>query len=253
MVHNIMAKAWQDWEIQLIRDKYPTCATNIPELSHRSAQQIMAKAHRIGVRNRGKRKIWTPEEIKLLTENWDGKDTAIPGLDRSYQEMAHKASALGLRVRNGAFYTDEEDEAIRKAYESGMEPELSGRSQLSIQARARKLGLKKAEWTREETELIKSRYADLGAAGLHEIMPRRTVTAITVRANLLGLCYSQNSKERTADMKRIGSLQEGWRFAKCRVCQKWFMVVPGKYREFSHATHGNKSIPKGWILPRHRE
>lgn len=141
------------------------------------------------------RKIGPTECAKLL-----------PG--RSSDTIQGQARALGLTVegrrcgrnRKPNSWTEQELQVLRKNYATfgphGMKILLPGRSVLSIRERARFQGLtvigrkwKKFDnvWTEEEIEILTKSYIVFGPRACLSLLPKRSLSAIHARAEILGL------------------------------------------------------------------
>lgn len=62
---------WSQEDIDILRDQYPTCGKQIPELLEKyTGSQIQKKANALGLTTNWSNRSWTPEEEKILQENY---------------------------------------------------------------------------------------------------------------------------------------------------------------------------------------
>ncbi len=93
---------WTPEEDEILRANYPSLSINIPQLNHRTASSLYARAHKLGLTaKRGERKRnerWTPEEDELLKNYYRILGTDIPQLShKEYSSIRYRARKLGLK------------------------------------------------------------------------------------------------------------------------------------------------------------
>lgn len=148
---------------------------------------------------------------------------------------------------------------------------LPGRNVEWLQSTASRLGVKlNPAWTSDMDNVIKEKYAEVGAKGIHRIMPEKSVSQIADRAIKLGVKFDSNwwSKEEDEVLRnfwvhdreralqllpkrtfkncqqraiKMGLLQEGyyWTDEEIATLKKYY-VTGGKYEVKKHLT--TKSI-----------
>ena len=133
---------------------------------------------------------WTDEEIAILLKYYPTKGTDIPELNRSASSIMHQARRMNSL--NKTQWTKEEDDILKAKFPAlGVHiPELKSRSEGSIRARAKRLGLEyiKKDWTEEQICILKEKYPSKGA-DIPEL--NKTSSQIRDKASKLGLKNSQ--------------------------------------------------------------
>ena len=157
-------KYWSDDELNYLKNNYAHASWEelCAFLKGRDKATIISKASTLGL----KRMIhfWSNEDVDLLTTMYANKFSLkkmeeMFGYKYSQGAIATKAKTLGLQLRT--FWSDEENERLRKIYSIyDMEQickEFPNRSREAIITHALQLGLSyKTTWTESETTFLKN-------------------------------------------------------------------------------------------------
>ena len=168
----------------------------IGEKYHRSPKSIDDKLRRIGIAKRGT-KIYefTQDDMEFLKNeypkrNWNVIIQRFPNVPRSkiYKTMSDNSVSMD------SYFWSEHDKMILKQYyntvsvqeiQSMLEKQYSARL---IQNQAKKLGLTESrEWTDEELNILYENYENMVGTEIQELIPRKSVNAIYIKARQLGL------------------------------------------------------------------
>lgn len=195
---------WNKEKLDLLREKYPTQGSEIPELlQHHSKKAIASQAMKLGVKRYGN--TWPPEDDALIAEKYPTQGYNIPELLPRHTKLAISARAKDLGIRSDSVrnaWTEEEYAILRENYaQLGVNiPELLERhTRQSIQGKAGDLGLtrKSKPWTEEEVALLREHYFTNGT-NIPELRVTRSVTDIRNKAQSLGLRVSTDLLNRGA-------------------------------------------------------
>lgn len=172
----------------------------IAEKIGKSKWTIYSLVQELGVGNHR----WTEEEIDLLKQYYEYQDwdfmMRILGINNK-QQIAHKASELGLRVRK--FWSKEDDEILKNYYPildwENIFNNISDITKDSVYKRTKFLGIAAEShwWSDEEIELLKNIYPYYPASYLVEkYFPTRKSYSINMMARKNGIKKdsSQNNK-----------------------------------------------------------
>ncbi len=143
-----MKDKWTDKEICILKEKYLTHGSNIPELKNRTTASIHTRARMLGLKIQNCIP-WTEDELEILKLQYPLCGTNIPQLNRSISSISSKASKMGLKSENK--WSDEEIEILKHQYPvSGTNiPELN-RSKKSINKKAYNLKLRKTKAPKQQ-------------------------------------------------------------------------------------------------------
>lgn len=134
------------------------------------------------------------EEIQLLKDNYNiGKDNLCKLLDRNWESIRKKLDKLNLDYgKSWRYWSDEEinilktsitlEEAISK---------LPNRNYNMIIDKSNNLGINWTSWSEEEINILYENYSILTMYELLELLPKRTLQGIYVKANRMNLHRSQ--------------------------------------------------------------
>ena len=140
-------------------------------------------------------KFWTVEKEQLLREvyptgDWDLIMHAFPGKSKStLHSQAHK---MGIKMEDYYWSLDDEN-ILRKFYGTislkTIQNKLSKKYSLkAISTKAIKMGLAKSrEWTQHEVNIMLENYSKVDVTAMAQLLPDRTVDAIKLKAEKLGL------------------------------------------------------------------
>lgn len=212
---------WTEEEEKILREKYPTQGSDIPELLNngRTKSAIQNYAYRLGIdyekRDTNGREPWTEEEVEILRKEYPKRGWNIPELldrGRSKHSIKEKAEFEGIEYEGkGSVWTEEEIKILREEYpENGPDiPELleNGRTKESIRAKALSLGLylqgEHHDWTEEEEELIREKYPEQGT-NIQELLGKGlSRSQIRSKASKLGVRVRESLKEWSKEEIRI--------------------------------------------------
>ena len=112
--------------------------------------------------------LWTDEELCILKDRYgkvNNRELQKELPKHSISSIQAKAAKLGIKsVLAGAFWTEEEDEILKKLIDEGLSfrlvsERMPGRDYNSIKNRAKRLGLKRdVSWKQEELDYVKKYY-----------------------------------------------------------------------------------------------
>ena len=190
------AELWSKEELQTLKSKYPDMGSSIRRfLPGRSGGAIRSIAFKTGVLSQSKE--WTPEEDEIIKTLYPQMGRAIVSLfDGRRTESACQSRASFLGVQNpmkNLEWTERELEILKEHYPSmsrGVVALLPGRTETACKSMAAKLNLVTSvrkrpvgkKWTEEEIKILKEVYPKAGAAGVHNLLPNRSVTACRAMA-----------------------------------------------------------------------
>jgi len=197
---------WSEEEIAILKEKYPTQGSDIPELRKtRTAMSIMHKARFLKLSN-PKSDIWSEEEIAILKEKYPIYGTKIPELHktRPYYSIINKANKLGIyynfknyRPKKAInYWTEEELNLLITNFPSKGNniPELrKTRSLSSIDHKASRLNLtgpKNDIWSEDEIAILKEKYPTQGS-DIPELLDKRNTLAVSGKAKELNLIFQE--------------------------------------------------------------
>lgn len=147
--------AWTDKELQLLRDNYSICGTNIPELRKtRTESAIVNKAFILGL----KYQRWSEEEEQALSEGYAVYGIACSGLSSRHSEIGIRSKAHNMRLK---------------------------RKKRDLQEHAR-VGTTWNRWTKKELNILVKKYPTCGT-NIPELLRTHTKAAIVSRASSLDL------------------------------------------------------------------
>ena len=190
-------KYTEDEVNNIIKDyKLGMSPKEIGEKYHRSSKSIDDKLRRMGIAKRGT-KIYefTQDDMEFLKNeypkrNWNVIIQRFPNVPRSkiYKIMSDNSVSMD------SYFWSEHDKMILKQYyntvsvqeiQSMLEKQYSDRL---IQNQAKKLGLTESrEWTDEELNILYENYENMVGTEIQELIPRKSVNAIYIKARQLGL------------------------------------------------------------------
>lgn len=190
-------KYTEDEVNNIIKDyKLGMSPKEIGEKYHRSPKSIDDKLRRMGIAKRGT-KIYefTQDDMEFLKNeypkrNWNVIIQRFPNVPRSkiYKIMSDNSVSMD------SYFWSEHDKMILKQYyntvsvqeiQSMLEKQYSARL---IQNQAKKLGLTESrEWTNEELNILYENYENMVGTEIQELIPRKSVNAIYIKARQLGL------------------------------------------------------------------
>lgn len=190
-------KYTEDEVNNIIKDyKLGMSPKEIGEKYHRSPKSIDDKLRRMGIAKRGT-KIYefTQDDMEFLKNeypkrNWNVIIQRFPNVPRSkiYKTMSDNSVSMD------SYFWSEHDKMILKQYyntvsvqeiQSMLEKQYSARL---IQNQAKKLGLTESrEWTDEELNILYENYENMVGTEIQELIPRKSVNAIYIKARQLGL------------------------------------------------------------------
>lgn len=188
---------WTKEEIDILKAKYPSQGTEIPELLAQHTQEaIYGKAYKLGIKLLNAPSAWLEEECEILKAKYPTQGTNIPELltRHSKGSIMKRAQILGIRscARAPSKWTPEQAEILKKEYaEHGPHiPELAGIfTSGQIRSKAHTLGLSydnNLRWTNEELEILREKYTKCGPQ-ITELLAKHPASAIRTQANKLGL------------------------------------------------------------------
>lgn len=85
-------KPWTSKEVEILKEKYPSNSTDIPELN-RTKRAIRGKAQRLGLSTESR---WSKNEVSVLKEKYEEHGSNIPELHRTKKAIFKKAHKLGI-------------------------------------------------------------------------------------------------------------------------------------------------------------
>lgn len=190
---------WTDKDYDILKAKFPTQGSNIPELLARHSKvAIQGQASKLGIRCVSSFAPWTFEENEILRENYASVGPNIPELLEHHSRDAIIKHAQKLNVHSHAprssTWTDEQIEILKKDYpEKGTKiPELTDIfTSMQIRSKANTLGISyqnDAKWTKEELDILRQKYTKTGPQ-IPELMERHSVSGIRRKASQLGLVF----------------------------------------------------------------
>lgn len=235
---------WTGEQDAIIKEKYPTQGSDIPELSQYTRRQICSRAALLGV----SREYWSKAEDDILVEKYPNYGSDIPELKhKSVAAIQTRASTLGLKFDSS--WRPEEIKKLRESYAAGKVPEMERHSRGRVLAKASELGLRIREvWSNEEDCYIRRHYPKDGAEGVQKFIPKRTINSIRRRAAQLGVKSEYKYGDKTEDVGKVAMAADGYEYIKCKVCGLTFLVEQGGHSSFKHSSHG-VGVPEGWRLP----
>lgn len=200
---------WSRGEISWLKENYAYASLDEvrSRFPNRSINDIHGKASELRLSRDGYH--WSPEEVKLLEENYLKYDANVLAemLGGRYTTTAIKCKAnkIGLK-KDVCLWTEEEDRIIREYYPKMFAKDfvkyLPGRTVNGIVIRAQKLGVpsyfySQVTFSEKECEYIKSHWAKCSDEQMAEVLKRTKRSVKDVR-NRLGLhrknddytCYS---------------------------------------------------------------
>jgi len=134
--------------------------------------------------------IYTKEEIQLLKNNYNiGKDNLCNLLDRNWESIRKKLDKLNLDYGKGWKYWSDEEINILKTSITLEEAilKLPNRNYNMILDKSFKLGINWTSWSEEEICILYEYYSILPTYDLLELLPKRTLQGIYIKANRLNL------------------------------------------------------------------
>lgn len=250
---------WTEKEDRILRDKYSTCGTKIPELQGRSAKAIKGRAQKLGItKPSNSADEWTTEELNILRREYHIKGCNIPELAcrRSAAAIRTKARMIGLVAHR--HWSEEEIETLKRKYKScGTNiPELLGtRNRTGVCAKAVSLGLetdkriaKSVPWTQAEIEEL----YDAAKNNRKPSLPGRSEAAIRTKAVSLGIMTTSvvKSVAHRADVDYAASTSAGLIAVRCKKCGAAYILPEVEALKFEHSKCSSLTpVPKGWKLP----
>ena len=164
---------------------------------------------------------WTPEEDKIIIENYPTMGANVFELLDNRSKCACTCRANKLNIKFEDEWTPEEDNIIRENYPSigsNVINLLNGRSKGSCIARAHRLGVyyNKNIWTPEEDKILKENYPTMGKY-VSILLPGRSEETCLARASTLGIKYiERNTRKWTPEEDRI--LKDNYHLIGTSVC-----------------------------------
>lgn len=142
------------------------------------------------------RSRWTLKELHYVEMYYHKKPTREIAQKLGRTEVAVRLGAQSLGVCKTLMpqWTEQEIEVLRTYYADGagityVQSLLPGRAKSSILAKANGLGIISARnWHAEEERILREFYPAIGTK-VAKILPRRSVEAVKIKANQLGLRY----------------------------------------------------------------
>lgn len=205
---------WTEWEDAQLSEGYRQGlpVAQIAALIGRPVSGTASRASTIGLRHPAKPRGWSDEELARALE--------LAETGRPYSDIREQLAREGYPLRSkagfqprlrkagygrgwGKAWLPEEDELLRKAYQTGASLTplrfRLGRSQCSIRWRADYLGLRGThamtngfrngpDWSDEDLTFLRENYGKMSGTKLAQRMGR-TKAAIYTRANVLGLVH----------------------------------------------------------------
>ncbi|TDX49119.1 SANT/Myb-like DNA-binding domain-containing protein [Orenia marismortui] len=190
---------WTEKEEKRITMLYPNSTWDKiqKELPGRSKDNIMAKAFQLGVRR--EKNYWSELEIIKLRKNYrKDKEFLCKEFNRSWDAIITQINRLGL---NRNVWSKEEQEKLIELYPKStwekIERAFPNRTNRSIRAKARRLGIKRevsyykcspkptnrsGQWSDEEIKLLKENYMEASKENILKMLPKRTWKAISSKA-----------------------------------------------------------------------
>lgn len=190
---------WTPEQIEVLKRLYPKYGRRLAEMYHifgdKTADAIESKARELGIKTNKKlnedkyKKIMSSKEFQEDYKKFGPKvfdKYGIPdGVGRGYIQRN------GLKYDNDVFWTEEEDRILIELYPKigyKVIEYLPGRTEIAIQGRVKRLGLKKEEsWPTEKVKLLKKVYSYCTNEELLQYFPEKTIGAIKRKAQSLGL------------------------------------------------------------------
>jgi hypothetical protein len=205
---------WTEWEDAQLAEGYRQGlpVAQIAAMIGRPVSGTASRASTIGLRHPAKPRGWSDKELARALE--------LAETGRPYSDIREQLAREGFPLRSkagfqprlrkagygrgwGKAWLPEEDELLRKAYQTGASLTplrfRLGRSQCSIRWRADHLGLRGShamangfrggpDWSDEELQYLREHYGKMSGAELAKRMGR-TKAAVYTRANVLGLIH----------------------------------------------------------------
>lgn len=149
-------------------------------------------------------RLWINEELNFLKENYNKLSIQYLSkhLNRSYDDIYHKASELGLQ--KDYYWTKQDIDLAIELYKKGytyeeIKQNLKNKFTINaIKSKLHKLGIThKDYWTEEEDNILRKNYDKMRICDLLVYFPNRSKEALVARAKKLGLknCYYWTKKE----------------------------------------------------------
>ena len=139
---------------------------------------------------RGKKKVFTEEEIKYIIDNW-GKESPHSMKKRfecSWYAISKVAQSAGLPLPTSNSWTKEEIETLRELSDKYHYSEIAtimNKSENAIYLKAKKLGITliqdRRKWTKEEETLLTDLWGNKSIEVIAKIM-KRTVLSLKIKA-----------------------------------------------------------------------
>lgn len=192
-------------------------------LPNRTFLAIKSRVHELALNTEWESLPFTQEEDDIIRKFYpiEGNDCCKRMKNRTPNSVSQRASKL--KVKNDSyFWTDEDKEIIRKYYPiegNKIVNRFPGKTIFSIKAQARKMKVYSIYWTKEEDELIKQKYSELGGIGLEPIMPNRNSKEISRRARILGV-------KRENYRRKIKCVETGQAFKDAREACRVIGITP---------------------------
>ena len=211
-----MKNYWTDKEIRILKKYYSTDISKenlLKLIPNRTYDSIVAYAFKLKIK---KPEIWTQEELDKLKKYYctdiskDELHALLP--DKTHSAILHKASKLGIKrgksqllpkERNKRFWTKDEIEFVKH-----FRPSMSNQELLEMLPNRTYAGLKQLNrryevpskskppinpfknnpaWSEREIQTLFQNYNCKSNEELMELLPGRTLSAIQIRAYLMGL------------------------------------------------------------------
>ena len=200
-IHDQSAGPWSEKELEILKNYYSEMGLDIGILlPGRSSAAIRTMAGRTEGTSQSRK--WTPEEDEIIRVHFPQMGPSVASLfegRRTKSACYQRAVFLGVQppVENQK-WSENELEILKKHYPSlGIKVMalLPGRTESACISRARKLNLTAScktprrgkKWTDDELAILKEFCPKVGAAGVHKLLPHRSVNACENMALKLGV------------------------------------------------------------------
>ena len=276
-INRLLGGFWTEEEVRILKKcAFHQTWEELSKCLRRPIEGVKSKAYELGLRkgiNVVSKEILTDVDGMIRCGcTFEEIHSTFPFIDKNYfTNRKRKIFGATLSIKP---VTEYEKAIILNDYPTKGRETLSllpGRNVEWLQSTASRLGVKlNPAWTSDMDNVIKEKYAEVGAKGIHRIMPEKSVSQIADRAVKLGVKFDSKrwSKEEDEVLKnfwvqdrekvlqllpkrtlkncqqraiKMGLLQEGyyWTDEEIATLKKYY-VIGGKYEVKKHLT--TKSI-----------